>query len=694
MKSSRTKASEKVGDEKFPPESKGPAKGPEDAKKRKPLSLMILGPVIAIILIITGLFTALAIIMANRSTSSCLEASMKETAYVASQSARNLIAKYEVLAQDIAGSGEIYGETETAADKAASLKSRSSGNGDLVGIDYYSADGVRASDGKNCASSDFFVTAKSGQTCFSSPVTDETSGALVIHLAVPVWKNGNRSSSVTGVVDVLLKQSVLNSVAENIKVGSSGNTYIIDKNGTTLADPDVSLVKAKENIPAEAKTDPSLVGLAKVYSQAMAGNAGFGEYVYKGVNKFVAYAPIAETDGWSICIAAPKSEFTQGVTLTVYFALGLMLILLIGGTLFTRVMTKSLSIPIGAIMTRLSAFADGDVTSPVPDVKASSLELESLKDSLIRATGNTSAVISDIDYILTEMADGNFSHESKAPEAYKGDYAHIRQCFAALKNSINESLGGIARASEQVMAGATQVSAGAQTLAQGATEQASSVQELSASLEEVSQRVKSNAAGAEKAKELSDNAGTIMQESVRDMKQARGAMNEISSTSRDISKVIRDIDDIAFQTNILALNAAVEAARAGAAGKGFAVVAEEVRNLSQKSSEAAKNTTALIENSISAVEKGTVLVNRTSESFETAATKTEEAGKLVDEIAAQAQEQAAAIAQISVGVDQISSVVQMNSATSEESAASSEELSGQASTLKELVGRFRLAQTD
>jgi methyl-accepting chemotaxis protein len=174
------------------------------------------------------------------------------------------------------------------------------------------------------------------------------------------------------------------------------------------------------------------------------------------------------------------------------------------------------------------------------------------------------------------------------------------------------------------------------------------------------------------------------------MDLARQAMDEISATSKDIGKVIKAIDDIAFQTNILALNAAVEAARAGSAGKGFAVVADEVRNLSQKSAEAAKNTTGLIESAISAVGKGTDVVNRTSAGFNDVAMKASQIQEIVENIATQTQNEAASIEQISIGIDQVSSVVQMNSATSEESAAASEELSSQAVSLNNLIEKFQL----
>jgi len=272
----------------------------------------------------------------------------------------------------------------------------------------------------------------------------------------------------------------------------------------------------------------------------------------------------------------------------------------------------------------------------------------------------------------------------------QSEYDMLGTALSNLVKNINSLIASIVSASDQVSAGSVQVSSGAQALAQGATEQASSIQELSASILDISERVKQNANEAEKAKELSAGATKIMHSSVEDMELARKAMDEITETSKNISKVIKAIDDIAFQTNILALNAAVEAARAGAAGKGFAVVADEVRNLSQKSAEAAKNTTALIESSIEAVEKGRQLVNKTSNGFSEAAAKSKEVGVIVDTISVQAEEQASAVSQIAIGVEQVSSVVQMNSATAEESAAASEELTSQAAQLRESVGAFKL----
>lgn len=662
-------------------------------KEKKKLSLGTLVTIMDVLMILTvsSIFAVLACVMSYRSTSTCLKESMTQTAAVAAEATKNAIVRCYAMAQEIADDSALYSADSTDEAKIAYLNMKAN-NSELAGINYYNIDGILITDGKDYSSNEFFQKAKSGNTYIASPETDAATGELVYYVSTPVWKDGISGSSVVGVLNFLVKQEVLNEVVKNIKVGKNGYAYMIDKSGRTIADPDVQLVANKENLTEQAKENETLKSLAASIRKGMAGETGFDKYIFEGDKKFVAYAPVPSTDGWSIFVEAPESEFTQGVTQTIYISIALLIILLVVGTIITLALIKSLIVPITVVKNRLFGFANGDFTTPVPDISTSSIELDSLKNSMIQTTEYSSAVITDIDYLLSEMANGNFDISSKVPDKYIGDFENILNSFRSLKKSINGSFHSIAQVSEQVSAGASQVSFGAQSLAQGATEQASSIQELSASIAAISQRVNDNAEGAEKAKELTVSTEAIMQRSVSDMELARQAMDEISSTSKDISKVIKTIDDIAFQTNILALNAAVEAARAGAAGKGFAIVADEVRNLSQKSAEAAKDTTILIESSIEAVEKGTQLVNKTSTGFAEVATKASEIVKLIEEISTQAHEQAIAISQVTTGIEQVSSVVQMNSATSEESAAASEELSSQAEALKGLVGQFRLTQ--
>lgn len=660
--------------------------------KRISLGANILKTVLITYSVASLILIAFSTAMCQKSTLSVIDKTITDTALATADSAANEYEGLLSMAQSIASDSTVSDLSSSDSEKQSVLDTKVAGQGVLTGIKYLSSDGTCVSDGINYSSEAYFKAAADGKTYVSSPELDVASGELILYVAVPVWKDGISGLRPIGIVCLMAKQETLNGIVENVDIGERANAFIINKSGITIADKDISAVKAKNSIINDARTDHSLAGQASFYKKAISGKTGFGNYSAKGENKFIAYAPIRGTDGWCVIIEAPEHELTQGVTPTLELALLLLVILLIVMTIFlSKALDKAITVKLVAITNRLRAFAEGDVFSPAPNYKVTSYELFSLQDSCIRMTVNTGAIIKDIGHFLSEMSEGSFEVLSEDEDKYTGDYAQILNSLKTLKQSISEALSGVAIAADRVSYSTEQLSSGAQALAQASTEQASSIEELTSSMEDVSRSISADAENAENTKALSARTVEIMHESISDMDLALKSMEEISIASKNISKVIKAIDDIAFQTNILALNAAVEAARAGDAGKGFAVVADEVRNLSQKSAEAAKETAVLIENSIQAVEKGAAIMNKTSASFTEVASKSMEVGTMVDDMTDQARTQAAAISQIKLGIEQISSVIQINSATSEESAAESEELSAQVIALKALVAHFKLS---
>jgi methyl-accepting chemotaxis protein-4 (peptide sensor receptor) len=210
-------------------------------------------------------------------------------------------------------------------------------------------------------------------------------------------------------------------------------------------------------------------------------------------------------------------------------------------------------------------------------------------------------------------------------------------------------------------------------------------------MEQLTATVKQNADNARQASQLARDASTTAAKGGELAGDVVTTMHDIANSSQKIGAITSVIDGIAFQTNILALNAAVEAARAGEQGRGFAVVAGEVRNLAQRSAQAAKEIKGLIDESVSRVKQGSVLVENSGATMQDIVRSVTRVTDIMGEIASASDEQSRGIEQVTQAVTQMDQVTQQNAALVEEAASAATALEDQAITLADAVSVFRLA---
>ncbi|MEN6324859.1 MAG: methyl-accepting chemotaxis protein [Syntrophomonas sp.] len=425
---------------------------------------------------------------------------------------------------------------------------------------------LRSSDGSSADIKDreYFQKAWHGTANISDPILNKMSNTMVISMAVPIMDDGRS----LGVLVAFVHANTLSNITNKIKLGETGYAFVLNHEGTNIAHPDIDLVVKQYNATKDLKNQPALKPLVDLQQKMIAGKQGAGEYTFKGVNRFLAYAPISGTS-WSLAVTMDKAEAFAGITKLKNILILATFLLVFLGLILAYIMGRKIGKPIMRVSQHAeNELAQGDFTIVL------GRELTDRKDEIGGLARSFNELGKSLSNALRQVA--NSAQESAAAS----------QQLSAQSQNIASSMQEVFASTEEIAAGMEEVSSATEELTASGEDIQAVFTELSRDLEEeiinakeIEKRALKVQSDAMQAKTETDELYGSIQNKVQTAMKEAEVVEQIFTLAENIA-------GIAGQTNLLALNAAIEAARAGEHGKGFAVVAEEVRKLAEDSSKA------------------------------------------------------------------------------------------------------------
>ena len=396
-----------------------------------------------------------SIMLNYNNTMSTVEQMMSQTAVLAADRAQQELEVYKNVVMEVGCIPQLSDPEVSVEEKRAIIDARASMHdfrrGNIVGVD-----GISIFDGNDYSDREYVRQAMQGNVFVSEPLISKITGELSIMVAAPLYSEENYGKSIVGVVYFVPHETFLNDIVSAIELGENSRAYMINKAGDTIADITLETITV-QNIEAEAQNDASLQELAAIHTRMRQGENGFGSYTSGEDKMFAAYAPVADTDGWSIAVTAPQINYLASTRDAMIINIAVIVVSILISVVVALALAVHIGKPMKACVNRMKLLVEGDLETPMPRITNQD-ETGVLVRSTETLVEGLRTVISDISYLLNEMANQNLDVHTKHEEVYVGSFRDILHSMRNMRIELSGAMRQVNHSAEEVANASNQLS--------------------------------------------------------------------------------------------------------------------------------------------------------------------------------------------------------------------------------------------